>query len=815
MTTTPPKPQPYTHTEIGTWSAGGNDILFSARQWIAASPITVQAEIQGDPKIFSAISISTATLTLQEIDPADLPHHPTTPTYDWVGTLAGSSNGAPLKVAAGEMVNVSITVKLPVGTAPGPFAATLIIGGDPFGGKLALTGTCLSVDPNSVIGRKYASLGANVVGSPAELPQELPNGLGTMMRFDNGAIWQVSATDAFFIRNPILAKWKDSTITANNIQLVLGGPIEDTFATAESGFAQRFKGGLIVARPGNRAYVVYGAIWGCYQGLGDVRTPGRMPALGWPTSDEMGWQGGRMSPFDQGEIHYSATAGAHPIGGAILARWKSANLVGTLGRPTSSELVAADGVGRYSRFEHGIIAWAPPVGAFEVPGALAATWESADMMDGWLGYPTAVTQGAKPPGSAQVGTLVRFQYGSGYLLADNGVVIIPDEKTFSAQVVTPTGTALGGNVSLTVRSNATWDFSCHMHDSGADDYSFTVRLMLTTANGVALALQANGAVQGHIIGDAGRNFDHTESNTITDPNQTADLQLKQQIIFLQDHWPDIADAKFSVAHGYQDTGILGTVEAAVNDVASWLVGAAAGGPVLASIVLIGSALGKTLGVRVVGPGGLVGVVVAGASVLVLGPLGFTVGMLAGVVGAAAIQHRTISNDEYAFANRIFKGTLPPQNQLILTNIASPDSNADGGRKFTLPNVDGSILLNLGEACFQNPMLWAGTVNYRRPGQVLIHELTHAWQIYHRSSVGVLCDFVTKRRASVSADAYAYGTPDTPFHSFGLEQQAHIVDDWFGGSRSNQYGHTASKAQEDMQDPFFHYIANNIWLGATG
>ena len=237
---------------------------------------------------------------------------------------------------------------------------------------------------------------------------------------------------------------------------------------------------------------------------------------------------------------------------------------------------------------------------------------------------------------------------------------------------------------------------------------------------------------------------------------------------------------------------------------------------LATVVLLGSALGKHLGVRVVGPGGLVGVIVAGASVMVLGPLGFTVGMIAGAIGAAVIKYRTISDAEYAFAKRIFKDQLPPQSQLILTNVASTDANADGGRKFTIPNVDGSILLNLGEACFHDPINWAGRVNYFRPGQCFIHELTHAWQIHHRSSVGVLCDFVTKRRAAVDADAYHYGTPDTKFDDFGLEQQAHIVDDWYGGSRTAAFGHTSNMNDpEDFQDPFFHYIANNIWLGDPG
>ena len=241
-----------------------------------------------------------------------------------------------------------------------------------------------------------------MLGNPLDLPQELPNGLGKMMHFENGAIWQVSATDAFFVGNPILGKWNNSTVTQDNIRQTLGVPIEATASRPPSppGFAQRFKGRADRDTRGTNGRAWCMARSGtCYKALGDVHTPGALPAIGWPTFDEIGWQGGRLSPFlTRGErSHYSGATGAHEVRGAILARWKSANLLGTLGRPTSNELVAADGVGRYSRFEHGIISWVAPFGAFEVPGALAAAWERAKSMNGWLGYPTAVTQNARPP----------------------------------------------------------------------------------------------------------------------------------------------------------------------------------------------------------------------------------------------------------------------------------------------------------------------------------------------------------------------------------------------------------------------------------
>jgi hypothetical protein len=55
--------------------------------------------------------------------------------------------------------------------------------------------------------------------------------------------------------------------------------------------------------------------------------------------------------------------------------------------------------------------------------------------------------------------------------------------SFHATIVTPSGTALGGAVDLTLFSDGRYSFNVHMHDSGADPYTFRVRCAVTTPGG--------------------------------------------------------------------------------------------------------------------------------------------------------------------------------------------------------------------------------------------------------------------------------------------------------------------------------------------
>lgn len=97
--------------------------------------------------------------------------------------------------------------------------------------------------------------------------------------------------------------------------------------------------------------------------------------------------------------------------------------------------------------------------------------------------------------------------------------------------------------------------------------------------------------------------------------------------------------------------------------------------------------------------------------------------------------------------------------------------------------------------------------YEKPGEVLIHELTHAWQIQHSTFLpGLLCKALTDTN-------YEYDKTKVREHApwsltFGLEEQASIVNDWFGDHTDGLDTVAA------LNDDRFFYISQNIRSGQT-
>ena len=126
---------------------------------------------------------------------------------------------------------------------------------------------------------------------------------------------------------------------------------------------------------------------------------------------------------------------------------------------------------------------------------------------------------------------------------------------------------------------------------------------------------------------------------------------------------------------------------------------------------------------------------------------------------------------YNIANStIFMNSLPPVNKIIVTNLMSVDK-----RPFTVPIKNGNdvyILMNLGNA-FDDP------VNYNMngfPGDVFIHELTHAWQIWHVDALRLFTDgAVNQFKNTVISNQYTYNCDGhNLYESYNEEQQAMIV-----------------------------------------
>lgn len=175
---------------------------------------------------------------------------------------------------------------------------------------------------------------------------------------------------------------------------------------------------------------------------------------------------------------------------------------------------------------------------------------------------------------------------------------------------------------------------------------------------------------------------------------------------------------------------------------------------------------------------------------------------------ALIKQRPLSAQEAEFAGSVFGNSLPAPDRIILTNLSGL-----GGRAFTMPGADGKIYINLGDAFDRPSPLQYTNDNYRTPGQVFIHELTHAWQIAHASFLpGLICEgIVNQANNTVGQSVYQYGSPGPAWSTFNLEQQGAIVDQWFGGKRLVT---VPNRSPMDPNDPYFVYIRDNIRAGRT-
>jgi hypothetical protein len=133
------------------------------------------------------------------------------------------------------------------------------------------------------------------------------------------------------------------------------------------------------------------------------------------------------------------------------------------------------------------------------------------------------------------------------------------------------------------------------------------------------------------------------------------------------------------------------------------------------------------------------------------------------------------------------------------------------REFTVPGIGGKILVNMGEnfdhTLEPDTQTRVRQTTYKTPGQVLIHELTHAWQIHHTTFLpGLLC------KALTSAN-YTFDTGKVHDHvsfspSFDLESQAAIIDSWFGTFP------TALDQFQAINDDRFFYVSQNIRTGTA-
>jgi hypothetical protein len=166
--------------------------------------------------------------------------------------------------------------------------------------------------------------------------------------------------------------------------------------------------------------------------------------------------------------------------------------------------------------------------------------------------------------------------------------------------------------------------------------------------------------------------------------------------------------------------------------------------------------------------------------------GTALALAAGAVAARSGRRtRRLTPEEYEWAQQeVFGGGLPPRHRILLTDTAGVD-----GRAFTFPQPDGSITVNLGPDAYAEPLA--------QPA-LLLHELTHVWQIAHQPvrTLWMAAAVAAQAADLVTHRAYEVPPPGRPFARFNPEQQAMIVEHWWVGGRRET-------------DPYFRYIEGNI------
>lgn len=359
-------------------------------------------------------------------------------------------------------------------------------------------------------------------------------------------------------------------------------------------------------------------------------------------------------------------------------------------------------------------------------------------------------------------------------------------RDFHQDIVTPSGTPLGGWVDVSVSDNGDYSVRFHMHCSSIlASFDFAVRAYLSAPGFPTMAFLHTGSVSG-VDSD-----DHEEHGN-------------NPLLAL--YWPRLtANPAFFAGKDYKWSGVIGTVADLFDD----LVDAVAGAAGTALGVIIGATseaigwLGATLG-----PGGTIGVIagvvvfavaaVSGVGVIDAVILAVVAGVAVGAVTEALIKSRSLNDAEKSLARQVF-GDFVPLDDVVITNLGGAS-----GRGFTVKGVDGKIYVNLGKA-FDNP-LGPGGNTYPHPGQLLIHELTHAWQISHTGFLpGLMCSMlVNQAEFTLGDDVYDYGPPGPNWRDLNAEQQGAIVDQWFGASK-----HSLGYQSMDQQNIYYRYIFNDL------
>lgn len=243
--------------------------------------------------------------------------------------------------------------------------------------------------------------GYDSIGGPAALGLPLSDEQGVggsrMSEFSRGRIYWNASNGAISVYGGIFYKYSD--IGGHN---AIGLPTanESDVIVKPGARVGLFERGQIYWSAATGAHPVYGGVLLKYMAMGGPAS------MGLPTWDEVDIAGGRAEPFEIGRIYWSAETGAHPVYGAIMAKYDQMGGPVALGMPTTDETNVTGHPGaRMSIFKTGRIYWSADTGADAVYGGILGTYLLAGGPESSLGLP--ITDEFAVPG----GRRSNFQHG--------------------------------------------------------------------------------------------------------------------------------------------------------------------------------------------------------------------------------------------------------------------------------------------------------------------------------------------------------------------------------------------------------------------
>ncbi|GAB3199804.1 hypothetical protein GCM10027261_30400 [Geodermatophilus arenarius] len=241
------------------------------------------------------------------------------------------------------------------------------------------------------------------LGYPTGDPFPTSRGDATYQLFEHGAVYD-SPAGVHLLTGDVHARWVELGWEGSP----LGYPATDTAPTAGGdGAFSVFQGGSVYATPAHGVRVLLGTLATAYAASGAEEGP-----LGWPTADALPTAGrdATWQAFENGAL-YASPAGTHFFVGDVHRRWAAQGYeAGPLGYPTSDDLPAPGGVGRFTAFQGGAVYASREAGVHVVAGPIRVAWNAGGADAGPLGLPTS---DVLPTGGGDA-TWQQFEHGAIY-----------------------------------------------------------------------------------------------------------------------------------------------------------------------------------------------------------------------------------------------------------------------------------------------------------------------------------------------------------------------------------------------------------------